>query len=702
MRIVNLKVENFRAIDLIELMELKDMVVIAGPNGCGKSCVFDAVRLFKSVYGGYQPNEWHHWLSEFQIDVRNLHQMASLLKDPSRPSIIEAAIMLADDERQFIENNLAQMLNDLAWKTVVPSLNTWGRSANALATELRSYQPQVEQQVNGLLPVVRDLLNTRLLIGRLEISPNGTPTIVPNALLELVFSSFHPKSIGVIDYNGAHRNYAREQLGGINLSLDQEEERLRTTSLYNAGNKYSNIKSEMASEYVKQSLAEKSAGSGASVGKTHLLTETLQELFTTFFPGKTFLGPVPTSGGNLEFPVQISDGSTHDINDLSSGEKEILFGYLRLKNSAPKCSVILLDEPELHLNPALVRGLPQFYFKHLGKELENQIWLVSHSDALLREAIGRDGLQVFHMQHAAAVEDASNQMRQLRLGEEAESIILEMVGNLATYRPGGKVVFLEGEDSEFDLHMVTRQFPSIENEINPVSGGNRVRVEMLHRVLEQSVKAGNIPVKIYSIVDKDTGPEIVPTHGSDRSHHYSWDVYHIENYLLDSKFIDEALENVGVSHSDLSSLGRIDECLKRIAGNQIDKLVSHLVKQEINSELVKQLNLGANPSSNDVGAELHRAILKSKERVNKQVEANFQLDDIKSRVNMERKNLEAALGTEDWKKHFRGRDILREFIRQYVEGMPYVYFRELIISQMVSAGHQPSGMKNILDLIVSD
>ena len=57
MRIVHLKAENFRAISRVELNNLEDMIVIAGPNGCGKSCILDAIRLFKSVYGGYQPNE---------------------------------------------------------------------------------------------------------------------------------------------------------------------------------------------------------------------------------------------------------------------------------------------------------------------------------------------------------------------------------------------------------------------------------------------------------------------------------------------------------------------------------------------------------------------------------------------------------------------------------------------------------------------
>ena len=374
--------------------------------------------------------------------------------------------------------------------------------------KFRAYQPQVTEKVNQLLPEVQKYLNHRILSGKLEINPNGQATTTNNVLLELVFSSFHPKHIGVIDYHGAHRNYTREELGGINLNLDQEEERLRTTSLYNAANKYSNIKSEMAAEFVKQSLRERHSGEATSAETVQPITDTLQELFATFFPGKTFLGPVPTNDGNLGFPVQINDGSKHDINDLSSGEKEILFGYLRLRNSAPKYSVILLDEPELHLNPALVRGLPQFYYKHMGMELENQIWLVTHSDAFLREAIGNEGLQVFHMQHATVSGETANQMHELHPGEEVESIILELVGNLATYRPGAKVVIIEGENSEFDLHMVSRLFPNIENQVNLVSAGSRSRVEALHQVLEQSVKAGNIPVTIYSIVDKDAGPTI--------------------------------------------------------------------------------------------------------------------------------------------------------------------------------------------------
>ena len=699
MRIVNLLVENFRAVSRAQLTDLGDMVVIAGPNGCGKSCILDAIRLFKSVYGGYQPNEWQQWMSEFQINLREQHRMAALLRDRSKDSVIEAQIELADEERVFIQDNLDLLLEDLAWKTVVPGFQRWQRSANALATELRAHEPKVREHVEKLRPIVVNLLNSLLLTGRLTIHPDGQALTHRSELLELVFSAFHPRHIGVIDYHSAHRDYGREELGGINLNLDQEEERLRTTSLYNAANKYTNIKSEMAAEFVKQSLRERHFDD-TSKEASQTLTGTLQELFTTFFPGKTFLGPVPTIEGNLEFPVRIDNGSTHDINDLSSGEKEILFGYLRLRNSAPKYSVILLDEPELHLNPALVRGLPQFYYKHMSRELDNQVWLVTHSDAFLREAIGHKDLQVFHMQHATVSRDTGNQMHELRPGEEIESTILELVGNLATYSPSAKVVILEGENSEFDFHMISRLFPDIENQVNLVSAGSRARVEALHRVLERSVKAGNIPVRIYSIVDRDAGPTIVPTDDSqsESSQHFSWDVYHIENYLLESKFIDDALGDLNISHNDLSSLAKIDQRLKEIAESQIGSLVTHKVQYQIYSKLLPKLN--PNPMAEDISAELHRSISQSMKQVNVLIDTELDTDAIHEQVTREREFLVTSLTTEDWRKHFRGRDILRKFVGKYV-GMRYEHFRNLIISRMMTAGYQPQGMKAVLDRIIS-
>jgi predicted ATPase len=58
MKLKTLTARNFRAIAELEITDLPDAVVLAGPNGCGKSVVLDAIRLLKSAYGSYQQDEW--------------------------------------------------------------------------------------------------------------------------------------------------------------------------------------------------------------------------------------------------------------------------------------------------------------------------------------------------------------------------------------------------------------------------------------------------------------------------------------------------------------------------------------------------------------------------------------------------------------------------------------------------------------------
>ena len=665
MKIKELVVQNFRAIKTIHLSNLDEMVVIAGPNGCGKSCILDSIRLFKSVYGGYQPNEWQHWLGEFQINFqRNPQQMSSLLRDRSRPSIIRAGIELADDEISFIRSRLTSMLEELVWKTVVPGLSDpWMRARGALASELRAHKPTVDRRVKELSPEVLKLLSEGVQYGELQITPRGDAATVNNILLELVFSSFHPKHIGVIDYHGSHRNYGREELGGINLNLDKDEDRFRTTSLYNYANKYANIKSEMAADFVRQALKDK-LGMALPDGRESL-ADTLQELFRTFFPGKVFRGPVPTADGGLDFPVEVEGGDSHDINDLSSGEKEVLFGYLRLRNSAPRHSVILLDEPELHLNPALVRGLPQFYHRNLGLALNNQIWLVTHSDAFLREAVGTSGLRVFHMQYAAGGADIANQIHEIQDGGEIEALVLELVGDLAAYRPGAKVVFFEGEQSDFDQKMVARLFPEVEKEVNFVSGGGKYSVEALHRVLERSLEAGSIPLKVYSVVDRDLAlrrgrPAL--EHDLDGFHrHYSWDVYHIENYLLEPSFISDALKHLGRYLDDVDSAEKVEAALKEIAQEQVGRLIAHDVGGLIRSEMIEELRLRGNPTSDDVGEDLHRQAVKAIERMQALLSNSWNIDEVREQTRKNKTTLEDSLADGTWRLHFRGRDVLRTF-----------------------------------------
>jgi predicted ATP-dependent endonuclease of OLD family len=103
MKLTTLSIQNFRAITNLLLDDLSDAVVLAGPNGCGKSFVLDAVRLLKSAYGSYEQDEWQTWLGEFQIDLnREPRELLSLFQDPKISLSISGTFVLSKEERTFL------------------------------------------------------------------------------------------------------------------------------------------------------------------------------------------------------------------------------------------------------------------------------------------------------------------------------------------------------------------------------------------------------------------------------------------------------------------------------------------------------------------------------------------------------------------------------------------------------------------------
>lgn len=487
MRIKNLTIKNFRGINKVALDGLGDTIIIAGQNGSGKSCVFDAIRLLKSTYGGYQQNEWQHFFGEFQIQLHGpTRNLSGLFNDPGKVIEIECVFELREGERSYILSNAKDLLEEVIWQSVLPEAFQWGGYRKAqFSAQFRDRQQEVSQRVNNLMPVLLKEIWAHEINGGLYIHPSGDINIIDSVLLKLVFSNYRPRNIGVIDFHGAQRHYGREIVQGINLNLEQQNQQYSQHSLYNYNKKYNNVKSEMAGNYIKEILAEK-ANTKDDTAKNSL-SDTLKELFEAFFPEKKFLGPQPTAEGGLSFPVQTSVGSIHDLDELSSGEKEILYGYLRIRSSAPANSIILLDEPELHLNPRLIRGLPEFYRVHLGEMLGNQLWLVTHSDSLIREAIGKSGFNIFHMLPSGSDHPDKTQLRPLTESSDLDLVLADLVGDLAAYRPGGKGLLLEGGgDTDFDKVFVSKLFPDELKGINLISGSNKIKVRALHDILDKA------------------------------------------------------------------------------------------------------------------------------------------------------------------------------------------------------------------------
>src|SRR5690348_16095951 len=110
MKLTQLRIENFKAISLVELEGLANFVLIAGPNGVGKSCVLDAVRMLKSHHAGYVPNEIDHLYGEFQLDTREPSRLRPLFRNVAKPIRIAAAFTLSEVERHYLLENRNEIL----------------------------------------------------------------------------------------------------------------------------------------------------------------------------------------------------------------------------------------------------------------------------------------------------------------------------------------------------------------------------------------------------------------------------------------------------------------------------------------------------------------------------------------------------------------------------------------------------------------
>lgn len=117
MKIDSFRIENFRGIKKVSAENLGDTVIIAGQNGSGKSCIFDAIRLLKSTYGGYQQNEWHQFFGEFQIQLHgNSRNLKGLFNDASKILTIEVNFKLRDNEKKYISENSQDLLEETVWQ----------------------------------------------------------------------------------------------------------------------------------------------------------------------------------------------------------------------------------------------------------------------------------------------------------------------------------------------------------------------------------------------------------------------------------------------------------------------------------------------------------------------------------------------------------------------------------------------------------
>lgn len=124
-------------------------------------------------------------------------------------------------------------------------------------------------------------------------------------------------------------------------------------------------------------------------------------------------------------------GEEFDINDLSSGEKQLFIRTLAIKMLEPENSILLIDEPEISLHPKWQQKIIEVY-KRIGKN--NQIIVATHSPHILG-SVKKEEIILLVRGENKEIEVFDSQELNSSLGQTTDRILEEIMGLESTRNP---------------------------------------------------------------------------------------------------------------------------------------------------------------------------------------------------------------------------------------------------------------------------
>ena len=119
-----------------------------------------------------------------------------------------------------------------------------------------------------------------------------------------------------------------------------------------------------------------------------------------------------------------SAGEKFDINDLSSGEKQLFLRTLSIKMLEPKNSIILIDEPELSLHPKWQQRIIEVY-KKIGEN--NQIIVATHSPHILG-SVSNENIFILYRNENGKIEAKTGDELYSSYGQPVDRVLKDIMG----------------------------------------------------------------------------------------------------------------------------------------------------------------------------------------------------------------------------------------------------------------------------------
>lgn len=471
-------------------------------------------------------------------------------------------------------------------------------------------------------------------------------------------------SPGFFDFINAHRQMQKTQLSSWDATflsddrakqtLARSENKFQFTKQYLAGLKMSDL------QFLQTSLKKGEPERRDSLQK-------IREFFDLFFAPMRF-NDVYIDTSPFLFSISTPVGEI-DIDDLSSGEKEILNIYVRFHQLNPKGAVILFDEADAHLHPDLERRYLRV-LKELGKG--NQLFLTTHSPEMMMEA-GAGSLWTIFKE---PLPNNGNQFVKVTDDQQVHETLSELMGSRGIISINQRIIFIEGEDASADREIYEKLYPPNQYNLSFVPAGDSSTVRRTADKVNHLLTSSTGFQQYFSIIDGDIERlSDDPTHGKRL---FRLPVYHAENLLLNEELILKATQNLlGVKcpYRDITELSR--DLHELILSNQHIKPYSRAL---MDSRLA------------NIAKEAYDAIYKNQALTFPTKTLKF--EDIEDES---REFFKKALSDNSWKAKCKGRELIKAFCGKH--GFNYQQFRNLLISTLEEP---PNELADIIRMILKD
>lgn len=475
------------------------------------------------------------------------------------------------------------------------------------------------------------------------------------------YSRQYANSPGFFDYIDAHRVHQKKQLttwDSQSLSDNYAKQTLGATG----STKFQYTKEYLASLIFNDlQIIQKSHREGQPIIPDSL--KEIREFFNSFFAPMQFID-VRIDESPFKYIIKTHRGEI-DLDDMSSGEKEVLNTYIRFHQLKPKGAVILFDEADAHLHPDLERRYLEVLRK-IGSG--NQLWLTTHSPEMMIAA----GAESLYTILKEPLSGESNQFVRVSNDESLHEVLSEVMGSRGLVSFNQRIIFLEGEESSIDRELYEKFYPPGQYNVSFVPAGNSATVR---KIAEQVNYLLSNPLgfqEYYSIVDGDIErSENTTTTGR----LFQLPVYHVENFLIDPEIILETVKDMLGSSCPYSNSTDVETELKNLALQE-----GHLkpfTKALHDAKIAK------------IAKQAYDSIYKgNSQQLTVPMFADTEIE-AKSVLN-------GYLKDGQWKEKCKGRDLLKAFCGR--NNLKYKHFRNCLIAKVQAP---PKPLADIMNIILN-